>query len=309
MVSISPDEASRPSSKSSRLSWFIFHFFKSKSAATSLEYALIIAGITVAIIVSVSLMGGSSDNAFKKVGNGIDSITEPAQQSSGDKDSSSGGGSNSGSGGGSGDNAGGDSNSGSGGGSGDNAAGDSNSGSGGGSGGNAAGGFNSGSGGGSGGNAAGGFNSGSGGGSGGNAAGGFNSGSGGGSGGDSGGGSSSGSTDGRSSVDSMSATAGAINGYRGYGNSGGGQKADTSSGYVSDTSPIGKGESSIDSVYGGNETGNTNNELTKKRASYKLLVFILILVLGTLLFWMSRKYNKSAGNNRDVKTIDLTSKN
>jgi len=277
MVSISPDEASRPSSKSSRLSWFIFHFFKSKSAATSLEYALIIAGITVAIIVSVSLMGGSSDNAFKKVGNGIDSITEPAQQSSGDKDSSSGGGSNSGSGGGSGGNAGGDSNSGSGGGSGD--------------------------------NAAGGSNSGSGGGSGGNAAGGFNSGSGGGSGGDSGGGSSSGSTDGRSSVDSMSATAGAINGYRGYGNSGGGQKADTSSGYVSDTSPIGKGESSIDSVYGGNETGNTNNELTKKRASYKLLVFILILVLGTLLFWMSRKYNKSAGNNRDVKTIDLTSKN
>ena len=107
----------------------------------------------------------------------------------------------------------------------------------------------------------------------------------------------------------MNATAGEINGNRGYGNSGGGQKADTSPGYVSDNSSIGKGESSIDSVDGRNEPGNTNNEPTKKRASYKLLVFILILVLGTLLFWMSRKYNKSADNNRDIKTVDLTSKN
>ena len=121
-------------------------------------------------------------------------------------------------------------------------------------------------------------------------------------------GSSGGSTDGRSSVDSMNATTGAINDNRGYNASGeylGGDNPGNSSG----NSLVDKKKNSASSVDDKNISDNSNKKMTKTGSSYKFWLFIITLVLGTLLFCLSKKNNESTDDSRDVKTIDLAPKN
>jgi Flp pilus assembly pilin Flp len=92
-----PEKENRPNSKLPRVSRLFSRFFKKTSGATSLEYSLIIAGIAVAMIVSVSSLGKSSYDSFKKLSDGMTGVTEAGSQT-GDKGGGSGGASGSGSG-------------------------------------------------------------------------------------------------------------------------------------------------------------------------------------------------------------------
>ncbi len=66
-----------------------------------------------------------------------------------------------------------------------------------------------------------------------------------------------------------------------------------------------KGEIVKDSAGGGNKSGVSNKKLTKKDSSHKPWLFALIPVLGIPLFCISRKNNKSVGNSRNAKAMNL----
>ena len=106
----------------------------------------------------------------------------------------------------------------------------------------------------------------------------------------------------------MYAATGSVNDNRGYGNSSGGLSSDNSD-YASGKNLSSKEGNSVDSIDGRNESGNPNKKMTKTGNSYKFWLFALILILGTLLFCIPRKNNKSVDDIRNAKTIDLTSKN
>ena len=49
------------------MSKFISRFFKDESGATAIEYGLIAAGIAVAIITAVGLLGSALDETFREI--------------------------------------------------------------------------------------------------------------------------------------------------------------------------------------------------------------------------------------------------
>lgn len=117
--------------------------------------------------------------------------------------------------------------------------------------------------------------------------------------------SSSGSSYGKSGEDAMYAAARPVHDNRVYGDSSGDLTSDNSD-YGSDTGSIGKGENSIGSVEGINNSGDSDKKLTKKSSSDMFWLFALILILGTLLFCMSRRKNKSEGDGQNTQKDRIT---
>ena len=78
MISTCPQKVKKWNSTSQKFVRFSSNFFRSASGATSIEYSLIVAGIALLMILTVSLLGHSMGNTFQKAGDGMDGVVAQA---------------------------------------------------------------------------------------------------------------------------------------------------------------------------------------------------------------------------------------